>query len=93
MKTIVSEYNESNGRRWADETIDDMIKKISCLKCMKEATVSQIAEKCIARLMNKSDRRSSSGKSISRTRTSQNAEMVEIGDSILKRSFDEDTSA
>lgn len=93
VKMIVSEYNESNGRKWADETIDDMIKKISCLKCMKEATVSQIAEKCIARLMNKSDRRSSSGKSISGTRKSQNAEMVEIGEGILKKSLDEDTSA
>lgn len=87
---IVSEFNESNGRKWTDETIHDMVVRVCALKYMQSATADQLADKCIEKLKPKSDRRIVKATGKPKTKHGQNEALVAIGDEILKKSMEQE---
>lgn len=89
---LVSEHNEKNGRKWADETIADTVSKVCSYKYMDDATIEDLFNKCIEKLASRSDRRPPRSRTRSSSRKEgQNEALLSIGERIVRNSLNTDS--
>lgn len=87
VSRMVSDYNETHGRKWADETISNTVSKVCSFKYMGNSTIEELYNKCIDKLSGKSDRRPSRSRKNSKKGKDMNDNLLSIGDNIVKESL------
>lgn len=86
---IVSEHNNENGRKWAEESIISMVEDVSGRKYMKNASANDIANRVIERLRNKSDRRRQKKPDNPVSKTEKDNILMDIGEQIVQKSLEQ----
>lgn len=85
---LVIEYNSKNGRKWSDETIAKTVITVSGRKYMANATASDIADRAMELLKNKSERRPGNKMGKVKNNSKATDTLLEIGNSIVQDSIE-----